>query len=94
MEKQDIERMKKDLPKYNAVGVLPLEKKEQWEVLLSSFCVKYGSIPQGPVWILDELQPLSVRSISTSPVVIPERITNLARTSQDYRKVQLRILII
>ncbi len=60
MEKQDVARLRKDVPKYYAAGVLTSEENHQWESRLDVIESKYGSLPEvEPEWVIDSLTPVS-----------------------------------
>ena len=86
--KQDINQMKKDIPKYIESGLFPSGAKEKWDDLLTNFDLKYGKLPQESNWILDEFQSLSVRCTQSEVhPVISDKVLKQAQASKAFRKV-------
>ena len=89
MVKQDIDQLKRDIPKYNAAGVFTPEAKTLWENFLSEFNIHYGSLPDNePDWILDELRPVHVRLNKSAPAPeISEKILKCSQSTKQFHKV-------
>ncbi len=82
LHKQDIEQMRKDLPKYDDTGVFTPEVKKEWEDFLGTFNDRFGKVPfEEPPWVLDEIRELiAKRPCSPPPVppVLPEKVKKKA----------------
>ena len=88
-EKQDIQQLKRDIPKYDEAGIFGPDAKSKWENVLSNFPKKYGLLPdiKSP-WILDQLKTLSERFMSdSSRPTIPEKILKKSQATKECRKV-------
>ena len=90
LAKQDIGQLRKDIPKYDAAGVLSTKAKEQWTTFLQNVEIQYGKIPDyDPEWILDSIAPFTVRcKVSESKeIVINERVLKHLQNFNRQRKV-------
>ncbi len=62
LHKQDIEQIRKDLPKYDDTGVFTPEVKKEWEDFLGTFNDRFGKVPfEEPPWVLDEIRENKIR---------------------------------
>ena len=83
LTKQDIGQLRKDLPKYESLGVMSPDSVE------TEIERHFGRLPEDHnEWILDTIPPVDQRRRGTSPsVVVSERVMKCVETYKPKRQV-------
>ena len=90
LDKQDINQMIKDLPKYQQTGLISLDAVDKWDSLLSRFVAEYGTIPSPePEWLLANFKTIDERiSGDLTTPVLPDAVLRLSQAAKQTRKVK------
>ena len=85
--KQDIEQMKRDLPKYEATGLFPAGAREYWDTFLEDFNECYGQVPSNPIWPLKHFKVVSEQCSKLPTPAISDQVLQQTRARKEIRKV-------